>query len=196
VSDSQRRATDQLELTEAQRAFLDQVIVSVTGAVSEAIQLHEDTQHAHLLEAAAIADVVEMAIAEVDLQGMPTLLRKEHDRFEAEVHELKIGHNDLELRHDQLDRNVDRIMDVVVGPVKTTFLGDAHPDGERDETQGLMARTEVAFNAAEKLDRHLTNGGVPVKLPTNIKAAIWGAAGTVVAATLTTLGIIVAAFVR
>lgn len=85
------------------------------------------------------------------------------------------GQAQIEKRHDELDRNVNKILDVVVGPIATDWMGDPDPDGDRDETKGLMA---------------LSNGGVPVKLPTSIKTAVWGTAGTVSAAAISAMALI------
>lgn len=93
---------------------------------------------------------------------------------------LLTGQTSLRVSHERLGRDMGKVLDVVVGPVKTDWRGDPDPDEERDETQGLMAKTDVAVAAARRLDYHLENGGVPVALPTGIKAAIWTAAGTVV----------------
>lgn len=194
----QRRVTDRLDLTDPQRAFLDQVAASVTAAVAEAVIQHEDAAHSELMcSEETVREVLQMTLAAGDFvlpNGKPPedLLEK-HGAYEEQFEHLETGQQNLELRHDQLDRNVDRILDVVVGPVKEDFLGEPHADGERDETQGLMAQTASAMSAADKLNKHLSNGGVPVKLPTNVKAAIWGAAGTVIAASITTLGVVVAA---
>ncbi len=98
--------------------------------------------------------------------------------------ELQAGQKRIEKRHEALGRDVRKILDVVVGPVATDWKGDKDPDGFRDETKGLMAKTEAAGLIATKLDKHLSNGGVPMRLPTNIKVAIWSASGTVTAAAI------------
>lgn len=190
MPDEQRRVTDQLELTDAQKAFLDQVIVSMEAAVQHAVVEHEKVSHSELLKAEEIDEVVRMVLASGDYvlpKGVTPDVLIERQRM------LIAGQAALEARHDTTDRNINRILDVVVGPVKQDFLGDDVLDGERDESRGLMASTQVAIAAAEKLDAHLSNGGVPVKLPTSIKAAIWGAAGTVIASALTAAALIVTA---
>lgn len=197
AEDKKRRVTDGLELSDQQRAFLDQVIVSVQEAVTSAITSHESTVPHGVVEEGAVAEVVKMTLAAGDFvlpNGKPpSALLGQHEQFHRELDDLKAGQQHLEERHSDLDRNVGRILDVVVGPIKEDFLGDPYPDGERDESLGLMARTVVAMDAAEKLDKHLSNGGVPVKLPAGIKAAIWGAAGTVIAASITAAGLIASA---
>ena len=207
-----RRVTDRLDLTAPQRAFLDQVAASVTAAVAEAIVQHEDSAHVEVVlpegvtvqdlidnrvDRETVHEVVKLTLAAGDFMlpnGVdPEVILEKHKVYDERFLHLEEGQTSLENRHDQLDRNVDRILDVVVGPVKEDFLGEPHADGERDESLGLMAQTATALSAAKKLDKHLSNGGVPVKLPTNVKAAIWGAAGTVIAASITTLGVVAAA---
>ncbi len=155
-------------LAEEQKKFLEQVCVSVRTAVAAALSEHEKA-FPHVTPE-KVQEAVQMHIAD--------------DGFEFPIDKLH------ERRHDRLNRNVGVLLDVVVGPVRRDFLGDPHPDGERDETQGMMAKQTVATAAAEKLDEYLENGGVPVRLPTNIKAAIWGAAGTITAAGITAVGVV------
>jgi len=103
------------------------------------------------------------------------------------------GHEGLQVGQRSLDRNVGKVLDVVVGPVKVDWRGVAFPSGERDETQGMKAKTEFAEMVAIKMDQHLSNGGVPVKLPAGLKAAIWTAAATVVASGITAGAMLIAA---
>jgi len=181
----QRRTTDHLDMTDAQKAFLDQLCPRLQTAVNDAISSHEGDS-VHLCEA-DVEKVVKMTIAAGDftLPGGQT-----PDGIIAAHRSLLAGQVRIEQRNEVLDRNVDRILDVVVGPVKTDFLGDPVADNERDEEQGLMAQTATATRAAESLEKHMANGGVPVKLPTSIKAAILGAAATVGAASITAVAII------
>jgi hypothetical protein len=181
-----RRSTDQLDLTNAQRGFLDQMVGSVSEAVVDAVRDHEEGSH---LDSETITEVVKMTIADGDYvfpNGQSPQELLSHHR------ELAAGQKKLEARHDNLDRNVDRILDVVVGPVAEDWKGDPDPDGMRDESQGLMAQTAIAMRVAEKMDEHLSNGGVPVQLPTNIKVAIWGAAATIGASAITASALVTA----
>lgn len=180
---TERRATDGLEMTDAQKAFLDQMCGSLQKSVAAAISEHE-TAGKHLCRD-DVEEVVKLTLAAGDFvlpNGQsPGAILEDHNRlFEGQ---------------DRIERNQDRLLDVVVGPVMTDWKGDEDPDGLRDESQGLMAQNAVAVRAAEQLEKHMANGGVPVKLPTSIKAAIWGAAGAVVASSVTAAGLIVAAFV-
>ncbi len=103
------------------------------------------------------------------------------------------GHEGLQAGQITLSRDMGKVLDVVVGPVKVDWRGDPDPDQERDETVGMMAKTDRALEVSEKMDHHLDNGGVPVKLPTGTKVAIWGAAGTVAASVVTAAGFVIAA---
>ena len=142
------------------------------------------------VQAAQVKEIVQMTLQAGDFRlpngSSPQAMIEDHQI-------LLTGQAALEIHHTKLDRSMDKVLDVVVGPVKTDWMGDPDPDGERDETGGLLAKANTAVAAAEKLDKHLSNGGVPVKLPTGIKAAIWTAAGTVTAASITAAAILIAA---
>ena len=178
-----RRSTDGLDLTEDQQVFLDRVCHDVHEAVKDAVDEHEDNTPHFCKE--SIQEAVRMTLASGDFllpNGQkPGALLDDHKK--------------LTEGQQRLERNQDKILDVVVGPIKTDFLGDPMPDGERDETKGLVAQTQIASRAAEALEAHMANGGVPVKLPTGIKAAIWTAAATVIGSSVTAAALIVSAVV-
>lgn len=184
VEETQRRITDGLDMTAEQRAFLDRVCHDVSGAVQDAVAAHEDGVP-HICSE-AVEEVVKMTLAAGDFK----LPNGQSPRG------LLDDHSKLFSGQERLERNQDRILDVVVGPVKTDFLGDPFEDGERDESLGLVAQNAIAIRAAESLEAHMANGGVPVKLPAGIKAAIWTAAGTVIASSVTAAALITAAFIN
>lgn len=184
----QRRSTDQLDLTGAQQAFLDQVVVSVTDAVADAVRNHEEASEHPSKE--SVLEAVRMTLAAGDFL-LPN--GQTPDEMIAHHDDLAEGQKSLEARHDRLDKDMSSVLDVVVGPVEEMWNGEPDPDGARDETLGLRAQMSTAMSASQKLDKHLSNGGVPVKLPTGIKAAIWGAAATIGAAFITSAGIVAAA---
>lgn len=88
----------------------------------------------------------------------------------------------LALGQDVMVTSMGKLLDVVVGPVKTDWAGVLDPDGDRDDTKGLMAQQAETASTVRALDYHMNNGGVPTKTPLSIKLAIWTAAGTGLAA--------------
>lgn len=154
------------DLDEQQKVFLARIAEVVSGFQAQ----HEERAH---MTAEDVKEVVRLTLAADDFifagGGRPR--------------DLISGQAQLEKRHDALDRNVNKILDVVVGPIATDWAGDPDSDGDRDESKGLMAKTT-------RLDTHLSNGGVPVKLPISIKTAVWGTAGTVSAAAISATAMI------
>ena len=82
-------------------------------------------------------------------------------------------------------RDLGLLVNVVVGPIKEDWRGVPDPDGERDRKQGSAYRAEKALVIARKLEHAMGNGGIPAKLSTADRAAIWTASGTVAAAIVT-----------
>lgn len=170
-------------LTADQEASLvDRIIEQVSEAIAETVvAAMEDHERRFTHESQAVEDTVKDVLAGGSFQlpggKTPRALMRDHDVLLA--------------GQELLSRNVDRMLDVVVGPVRRDFLGDPVADGERDESEGLMGKTKGALTAIERLDSYLQNGGVPVRLPKEVKAAIWTAVGTVMAAAVTTAGFVI-----
>ncbi len=87
-----------------------------------------------------------------------------------------------------LEDGQSKMLDILIGPVERDWQDKPDPDGRRNEDAGMQA--QVA-----RLDHHLQNGGVPVALPVGIKAAIYSAAGAVVAGALTATAIVASQFI-
>ncbi len=183
MSGQHRRSTDQLELTDAQQAFLDQISLNLTDAVAAALKTHEESSHPTREE---VMEVVKVTLAAGDY----LLPNGQTPR------EMIKRHSDMEAGQKSLDKNMGSLLDVVVGPVIVQWNGEPDPDGMRDETQGMKARTDASFSVAEKMDSYLSNGGVPVKLQASVKAAIWGASATVIAAVITSTALLADVILR
>ena len=106
----------------------------------------------------------------------------------AKPQDLLDEHEFLRTGIANLEGGQDKMLDILIGPVETDWQDIPDPDGRRDEDKGMQA--QVA-----RLDYHIQNGGVPVAIPTGIKAAIYGAAGAVVAGALTATAIVAAQFI-
>ena len=88
--------------------------------------------------------------------------------------------------------SVELLTEVIVGPRKKDWTGAPLESGERDQEQGVAHKADRAFDLAIRLDKAMSNGGVPAKLSPAVKAAIWVGASTVVAAGVTAIATILA----
>jgi hypothetical protein len=186
-----------LELTDPQKAFLDQVCSKVFVSVEEAQTQHE-MSFRHLAEK-DVVEVVKMTLEAGDFLlpggGSPQRMLDDHASLIASQEKLESGQARIEGHLGKLAERQSKILDVVVGPVTETWDGVPDPDEMRDDSFGLQAQAQQALEMAQRLDQRIQNGGIPVRLPTSIKVAILGAAGTVGAAAITGTALIISALV-
>ncbi len=103
----------------------------------------------------------------------------------ASPQDLLDEHDFLRKGQGRLEENQGKMLDVLVGPVIEDWAGEPDPDGRCDEDEGMVS-------TVARLDFHMANGGVPVALPTTLKAAIYTSSAVIIGALLTGAAVVAA----